>query len=171
MLTPLPERRVILLDRPGSGYSQAAPSQSLKSQADLVAALIDSLQLRQPLVIGHSFGGAVALRLALNHPDSLCGLALVAPLTHEIKAPPSGFAGLVHNSAFGRWLYAWTIGPLTAIAHSHAATRFVFGHDAAPVDFWNKAGGVLAMRPGNFIAGSRDMAGLRQELPLLARNY
>src|SRR6266581_4919651 len=54
LLTLFPERRVILLDRPGSGYSQAAPSQSLKSQADLVAALIDALKLRQPLVIGHS---------------------------------------------------------------------------------------------------------------------
>ena len=56
-----PERRVVLLDRPGSGFSQAAPSQSLAAQADLAAKVIALLNLGKPLVVGHSFGGAVAL--------------------------------------------------------------------------------------------------------------
>ena len=166
-----PERRVILLDRPGSGYSQAAKSQGLKAQAELVADFLAALQAPRPLVVGHSFGGAVALNLALDHPDSLCGLALLAPLTHQVDTPPSVFANLARDSAFGRWLFAWTLAPLNAIMRAEATGRIVFGPDSAPADFWNKGGGILALRPGNFITGSREMIALPSEMPLLERRY
>jgi pimeloyl-ACP methyl ester carboxylesterase len=33
-------------------------------------------------VVGHSLGGAIALTMALEHPQQVAGLALLAPLTH-----------------------------------------------------------------------------------------
>jgi pimeloyl-ACP methyl ester carboxylesterase len=166
-----PERRVIMLDRPGSGYSQAAPSQGLKAQAALIADFLAALPAARPMVVGHSFGGAVALNLALDHPDSLCGLTLLAPLTHQINSPPSVFRGLGRGSAMGRWLYAWTLAPIRAIFQAGEAARVIFGPDKAPADFWNKGGAILALRPGNFITGSREMRDLRPELPLLEQRY
>src|SRR5215470_11619256 len=63
--------RVILVDRPGSGYSTRpddAPA-TLTAQARTIATLIRRLGLKQPLVVGHSLGGALSLAIALDHPD------------------------------------------------------------------------------------------------------
>lgn len=166
-----PERRVILLDRPGYGYSQAGPSQGLKAQANLVADFLAALKVSRPFVVGHSFGGAVALNLALDHPDSVSGLALITPLTHQVDTPPSAFASLARDSGIARWLLAWTIAPINSIFRAGETGRVVFGPDPAPADFWNKGGGVLAVRPGNFITGSREMIALPPELPLLEQRY
>lgn len=46
--------------------------------ADLIA-LCDALDIDRPVVIGHSLGGATALRAALNNPGRFAGLVLIAP--------------------------------------------------------------------------------------------
>src|SRR5436190_18036018 len=61
--------RVILVDRPGAGYStrpEGAPA-TLTAQAKTVATLIRRLGLKQPLVVGQSLGGALALATVLDH--------------------------------------------------------------------------------------------------------
>src|SRR5271169_6645060 len=52
--------RVVAVDRPGSGYSLRLPgaSAALGAQADVLAALMDALQLERAVVVGHSLGGA-----------------------------------------------------------------------------------------------------------------
>src|SRR5713101_7281971 len=65
------EFRVIAVDRPGSGYSvrpDDAPAK-LSAQADTLAKFMRALGLKQPLLVGHSLGGALSLAIALNHPD------------------------------------------------------------------------------------------------------
>ena len=47
--------------------------------ADAIAVL-DSLQVDRAVVLGHSWGGYLALHLALSHPDRVAGLVLVDPL-------------------------------------------------------------------------------------------
>lgn len=47
--------------------------------ADQVGRAIEALGIERPLIVGHSLGGGVALRLALNRPDLVRGLVLVAP--------------------------------------------------------------------------------------------
>jgi pimeloyl-ACP methyl ester carboxylesterase len=73
--------RVIILDRPGCGYSTRPrrASAAISAQARTISHLIQSLGLERPLVVGHSMGGAIALSLALNHPEQVGGLALLAP--------------------------------------------------------------------------------------------
>ncbi len=70
------EFRVILVDRPGSGYSTRprGASARLKAQGDTIAAFIRALRLDRPLLVGHSLGGAVALATALDHPACVGGL-------------------------------------------------------------------------------------------------
>src|SRR5580658_6001980 len=50
--------RVIILDRPGCGYSTRArkASAALGAQARTIAGLIDKLGLDRPLIVGHSLG-------------------------------------------------------------------------------------------------------------------
>lgn len=76
----LPERRVLALDLPGHGRSAplAAPA-DLDAYVDAVAEAMDAGGHRRALVVGHSFGGHVAARLALRHPERVRGLLLVCP--------------------------------------------------------------------------------------------
>src|SRR5215469_3242811 len=64
------EFRVIVLDRPGSGYSTRPgnASAAIGTQAHTISRFIEALGLEKPLVVGHSLGGAISLALALNHP-------------------------------------------------------------------------------------------------------
>lgn len=57
-------------ERPASGYSP-------KDFAADVAAFMDAMKLKRAVIVGHSMGSQIALRLALDHPERLSGLALV----------------------------------------------------------------------------------------------
>lgn len=64
---------------PGRCGSDGPPPATVAESAGWVAALMDELGLeRAPLLLGHSYGGAITLELALRHPDRLAGLVLVA---------------------------------------------------------------------------------------------
>ena len=62
------QHRVIAIDRPGFGYSERPSGRewSAKTQASHVQRLLEVLQVRQPIVVGHSWGALVALELALR---------------------------------------------------------------------------------------------------------
>jgi pimeloyl-ACP methyl ester carboxylesterase len=166
-----PERRTVLIDRPGSGYSPAALSQSLKAQGDLVAKIIEELKLQRPLVVGHSLGGAVALALALDHPASVGGLALIAPLTLPGAAGPKPFAKLPAPSQRAVWLGAWTVGPLAMLLSFIPVRKRVFAPEPFAGDYWNRGGGILSARPETVIAAVRDMEHQPEELPVMAARY
>lgn len=167
--------RVVTVDRPGSGYSVRHPSTpaDLSTQAAALAALIDELQLGRTVVVGHSLGGAVALALAIEHPRCVAGLALLAPLTHvpDGNAVPAAFKALTISSSWFRTMFAWTLATPAFIATSHRILKQVFGPDPVPVDFATRGGGLLSLRPGQFIAASVDMQAVPERLPSLAARY
>lgn len=82
--------RVVAFDRPGFGLtSRPQPGDwrradwpggspySAAAQADLTVALLDELELREAVLVGHSAGGAIAALTALRHPRRVSGLALL----------------------------------------------------------------------------------------------
>ena len=75
------DQHVIALDLPGSGQSERHPAldPSLRSTTRNIARFLAALQLRRPIVLGHSHGGTVATYLAVTQPDALSSLILFAP--------------------------------------------------------------------------------------------
>lgn len=72
--------RVIAPSMPGFGGSTGLPfmDRTLPSYASWVAAFLDELEIDEPLVIvGHSFGGGVATKLAHDHPERVRYLVLM----------------------------------------------------------------------------------------------
>ncbi|WP_252181315.1 alpha/beta fold hydrolase [Azospirillum sp. B4] len=165
--------RVILLDRPGSGYSTRPPGApgGPVAQAAVVAGFIRALGLERPWVVGHSLGGAVALALALDHPDCVAGLALVAPLTHPQPEVPSCFRGLAITSPAIRWLVAWTLAVPLGILRGRTVLDTVFGPDPVPPDFGTRGGGLLGLRPGAFRGASADLVAAAADLPRMVERY
>lgn len=80
-----PRLRVIAPDLPGHGQSRPALSQaadatlplSIDGYRDVVLALMDRLALPRAILVGHSMGAAIALRLALARPERVAGLVLL----------------------------------------------------------------------------------------------
>ena len=68
--------RVIAFDRPGFGYSDRphGSAWSAGTQAELIRDAFAVLGINRPIVLGHSWGAAVALALGLNHSDAVKGL-------------------------------------------------------------------------------------------------
>ena len=73
------EFTVVAWDAPGCGQSDDPPeSYRLPEFADRLADLIQTLGLRAPHVVGHSFGAALVLELYRRHPTIPASLTLVA---------------------------------------------------------------------------------------------
>jgi pimeloyl-ACP methyl ester carboxylesterase len=165
--------RVIMVDRPGSGYSTRpddAPA-TLTAQAKTIATLIRQLGLKQPLVAGHSLGGALSLAIALDHPDCAGGLALLAPLTHATDVVPEMFKGLVVASPLVRKAIAWTVAVPLGIRRGPAVLKEVFAPEVAPADFPMRAGGLLGLRPTAFYNTSSDLMAAGETLPGYMARY
>lgn len=78
------QHRVIALDLPGYGKSsKKVSSYSIKFFAETVAQLQDSLGIKNAVWGGHSMGGQVALRGALEYPRKIIKLVLAAPAGFE----------------------------------------------------------------------------------------
>jgi pimeloyl-ACP methyl ester carboxylesterase len=165
--------RVVAVDRPGSGYSTmiSGAHPALRAQATLIARFCGKLGLDRALLVGHSFGGALSLALALEHPDRLGALVLISTLSQVQRERPAIFKALDIHSPFLRWLIAWTVmAPLGKLAH-HATLEAVFAPETVPNGFDAESGAGLGLRPGSFIAASKDMITVSDELAIMTPRY
>ena len=62
--------RVVIFDRPGFGHSERPRWRPWAAfeQAELLHKALDQLEVRRPVVVGHSWGTLVALARAIRHP-------------------------------------------------------------------------------------------------------
>ena len=76
-LRRIPGRQVLTVDLPGHGKSTGPGREQIADYAADVAGLLAGLAIPRVVVVGHSMGGAVTLRLALSYPDRVAGLVLL----------------------------------------------------------------------------------------------
>ena len=75
----MPDHRVLIPDRPGYGQSGRRPT-SMTQNAESLAEMLRTRRSEPTVVVGHSYGGGVAVLLATRHPSLVSGLVLVAPV-------------------------------------------------------------------------------------------
>ena len=69
--------RVVTIDGPGHGKSDVPPPFTLDEHARARVAAVDALAIPRALIVGLSWGGMVAMRLALYRPEMLAGMVLL----------------------------------------------------------------------------------------------
>lgn len=106
----LSERRLLVPELPGHGGSRPlAAAPSLNAYADRIAVLQEREGFAPAPVVGHSLGGAIALRLAIRRPEAVSALVL------------AGAAGISSTSRRAR--YGLTITGLVKPARKIAPHR------------------------------------------------
>jgi len=165
--------RVVVMDRPGSGYSTRANGAAAGpvAQAETVAAFIRALGLDRPVLVGHSLGGAIALATAVAHPSLVRALALVAPLTMLQERSPAVFNGLRVANPFVRSVIGWTLATPLSMARRAVMLDVVFGPEPVPVGFAIAGGGMLGMRPSAFVSASTDLMAVPADMRGLVERY
>lgn len=157
-----PIHRVIAYDRPGMGHSTRPRrnAQTLASQARVAAEVLK--QTGGPaLIVAHSLGSAVALRLALDHPQLVTGLVLVAPASHPYPHKPAWWARASASPIFGpllNLLIPW-LGPM----RSAGAVASNFWPQPVPVNYLDEAAVPLIFRPRAFKASAQDVVASNAE--------
>jgi pimeloyl-ACP methyl ester carboxylesterase len=167
------DHRVVAVDRPGCGYStmRSGKHPGMRAQATLIAQLIRKLELGQPTVVGHSMGGALALALAIDHPDCVRALALIAPLSNVQRAPPKALKILRIKSPIVQWIVAWMFSaPIGKLVHP-ASLKATFAPEPVVESFDTSGGGVLGIRPWAFSAACKDMVAISRELRAIPPGY
>jgi len=81
--------RVVTLDLRGYGRSVRDPAQvySVRAQAELLATVLNNLQVRDATVVAHDLGCAAALQMALDQPQFVHNLVLIAPRLERESEP------------------------------------------------------------------------------------
>jgi pimeloyl-ACP methyl ester carboxylesterase len=76
------EFHVTAYDRPGNGYSADTGDYSLAQNAEVALTLMQTLKLKHVTVVGHSYGGATALAMALRNPPMVKSYVVIDSATY-----------------------------------------------------------------------------------------
>jgi pimeloyl-ACP methyl ester carboxylesterase len=166
-------RRVILIDRPGHGFSDrpgARADASPARQAALVAQALAGLGVARAIIVGHSWSGALAAAYALDYPDRVAGLLLLAPVTHSWPGGISWYNDIAATPVIAE-LFARTIVLPLGLCLIGRAVANVFAPQAAPERYVRRAASLLLLRPAEFIANAQDLATLERFVAAQVPHY
>ncbi|MDR9427389.1 MAG: alpha/beta hydrolase [Salibaculum sp.] len=164
--------RVIAFDRPGLGYTERlhARGATIAEQAALLQKAAAQLGAERPLVLGQSYGGAVALSWAVTQPQALAGLALVSSPTH----PWDGHVPALYRINGSRLGAALAVPPITALvpqSYIRDQVRAVFDPEPMPEGYDSYVGAELAARRVSLRANARQRLGLLDQITRMQPRY
>ena len=162
----------IAFDRPGFGYSEreGGASYTPSAQAAKLRAAVAALGIEKPIVIGHSYGGAVAAAWAVDAPSSIAGAVIVSGVTYPWPAGDNAFHAASATAVFGPPINALIRRRLGDKGASGAVT-WVFQPQTPPAGYAEYIGAELASRPLTFRENGRDITNVNAALELISPEY
>ena len=165
-----PHYRVIAFDRPGLGWSDPIEDDSLTGQALHLAAAADQLGVKEPILVGQSYGGSVTLAWALYAPVKPRALVLIsAPslpwpgsldIWYRLTSTRIGAAILVPN--------ATTFVPESYI---DASITGVFAPSPVPPGYGDAIDVDLTLRRSTLRANAGQVNALRPQIVAMEPDY
>jgi pimeloyl-ACP methyl ester carboxylesterase len=164
--------RVIAFDRPGFGHSER-PRQTVWSaaaQADLIRKALFQLGVSKPVVVGHSWGGLLALTYALDHPADTGAVLLLSGYYFASARFDALIASVASLPVLGD-VMRYTISPVLGWLTGPLVLKLVF----APLDvakrFRREFPFSMALRPSQIRATAGDAALMVSGAARLAGRY
>nr|WP_275116118.1 alpha/beta hydrolase [Aliiroseovarius subalbicans] len=163
--------RVILVDRPGLGWSEAHPDgDTLSTQARLIQATVARLGADRPIVLGQSYGGAVGLTWASERPDTLSALVAVSAPAMPWNTG-LGTYYTVTSSLPGRWIVIPLIAAFVPEAYVAREIAAVFAPQPAPDGYVEHFGPDLTLRRAALRANAMQRRGLLAQITEMSTHY
>lgn len=173
-----PHYRVTAFDRPGLGYTGRASKdlggaftgagESPQVQAALLARAASLLEIERPIVVGHSFGGAVAMAWALDHDA-----AAVVGLGGAIMPWPGAIdlQYRILGSSLGGALLPPLATAFVPADRTGSILEGIFAPQTVPENYADHMGAGLALRRDTIRANGRQVFALRPNLAEMAQRY
>jgi pimeloyl-ACP methyl ester carboxylesterase len=161
----------VAMDRPGSGFSgrPATGENSPQAQAAVLRAAAVELGLERPVLLGHSFGAAVALAWALAAPQEVAAVVTLGGYVLPIGGPPAWVVALLRSPTALR-----AVGALGRSRMGHplveSAVKRAFSPGRPPPDYVAVAPR-LALETANLISDGADRKAAEEGLAALRPLY
>jgi pimeloyl-ACP methyl ester carboxylesterase len=165
------QHQVIAFDRPGHGHSERPNHQDItvEVQARMLRNALDQMQIEEPILVGHSWGAALALAYALEFPSALAGMVLLAPAAYLSNDGVSFISKLPAMPIIGD-IMNFLFTPLIAASLVRSDLKKAFAPDRVPQHYLRS---VLSewTRPRKVKWYAVDDALLNASLPGLSERY
>jgi len=167
------ETRVVAFDRPGHGWSGRGHHPDIANpavQARALRAAAQKLGLKEPVLLGHSWGASVAAAWALDAPEDLSGLLPLSGALYPWKGSVSWYHSVVRTPLAGPVFIRTLMVPGGKLL-STKGIAVNFHPNEAPAGYAERIGLPLLFRPSHFRANSEDTSGLKAYLAAQSLRY
>ena len=165
-------RRVILIDRPGHGWSTRVrlDDSTPAIQGQMIDVALEKLGLGPAIFVVHSWAGALGARMALDYPQRVAGLVMLAPVAYPWRGGVGWYNKLVTTPVIGP-LLAYTITLPLGYFLAEPGARNVFLPQIMPTNFVESTATLLLLRPRQFLANAQDLVTLKAAVAEQAPRY
>ncbi len=163
---------VIAFDRPGHGLSglPSGGGVSIHAQADMLRGAVAQSGIARPIVVGHSYGGSVALAWAVDAPESVAGLVLLAAPS-QVWEGGVGMTNDLLASPFTGSLLAWAAAHFVTRGFAERAVAGVFAPQTPPAGYLDHLDLSLVLQPASLRENARQLNALKEELRPMISAY
>ncbi|CAN5202666.1 alpha/beta hydrolase [soil metagenome] len=166
------DRRVILIDRPGHGWStrEHLEDSTPAIHGRMIDEVLGKLGIGRAIFVGHSWAGSLMPAMALQYPKRVAGIVMLSPVAY----PWRGGVGI-----FNRIATIPVVGPLLAYTITlplgtflvDSGTRYVFAPQTMPEGYVDAAAVRMVLRPRDFLSNAWDLVTLKAEMIRQSPDY
>lgn len=164
--------RVIAFDRPGLGWSDDLGPDGISPmmQARLLQQAARELGAERPVVLGHSYGGAVAMAWGLTGTSDTAALVIVSGATMPWPGGLGPFYA-VTGSRIGSATVIPAIAAFASPARAEGVIEGIFAPAPPPPGYADYVGAALTMRRDSLRANAAQVTGLKPHVTRMAGEY
>jgi len=165
-----PSFHAIAFDRPGHGCSErhASAESNVEAQATFIRDALRQLSIQKPILVGHSWGGSLALAAAVAYPEELSGIVLLAPAAYP-SVRVEWWSRFPRVPVLGQFV-VHTLTPLIGRAIVRTSLKEAFHPQPLQEDYAEQSAGMWTT-PGRVSACAYDERTLRSSLRALSPRY
>ena len=165
--------RTLSCDRPGHGFSGrigGGAAASPRLQAEAIRRAAARLGVAEAIVVAHSLGAITGLAMAIEAPEFVRALVLIAPLSHPWSTGVAWYNTAGAHPAIGAPFRRLLVLPI-GLALLRPGVKAVFAPNPPPPGFIAATRLPLLLRPTHFLANCEDVTAANAAVRALSPRY